>query len=279
MSTRIEWIDGLESISIARQCELLKIPRSTWYYAPRPVDLLDDFLMKELDLLYTDFPFYGVCKMTAVLQAKGLPVGEKRVRRILREMGLMAIYQKPRLSFPGCAAQRYPYLLRSVRVERPDHVWSTDITYIPMAKGHLYLTAVIDWYSRYVISWELADTLEASVPLEVLDRALLRACPEIFNNDQGSQFTCEAFVGKLLAREIKISWDGRGRCLDNVFVERLWRTVKYEEVYLKGYTTPKEARSSLNEYFKFYNDRRIHQHLAYKTPREVYENKTDIVSE
>ena len=271
MNTRLSWVDeGFADLSVVSQCALLEVPRSTWYYEPVGPDPLDDFLMKRLDRLYTELPFYGVRKMTAVLQAEDLLVGPKRVRRLLREMGLMAIYPKPRLSVPGSPMQRYPYLLRGVAIERPNHVWSTDITYLPMAKGHLYLTAVIDWYSRFVVSWELADTLEAEASLAALDRALERGCPEIFNNDQGSQFTCAAFVNRLLSKGIKVSWDGRGRCLDNVFVERLWRTVKYEEVYLKAYESPKEARTSLAEYFRFYNERRLHQNLNYRTPGDVY---------
>lgn len=272
MNLRLSWIDdGLPSLSVAHQCALLEVPRSTWYYEPVGPDPWDDLLMKRLDRLYTELPFYGVRRMVEELQGEGLPVGPKRVRRLLREMGLMAIYPKPRLSTPGDPAKRYPYLLRGVAIERSNQVWSTDITYLPMAKGHLYLTAVMDWYSRYVISWELADTLEVEASLAALDHALERGQPDIFNNDQGSQFTCAAFVDRLLARAIKVSWDGRGRCLDNVFVERLWRSVKYEEVYLKAYESPKEARASLAAYFRFYNERRRHQSLSYRTPQEVYQ--------
>jgi len=270
MSTRLSWIDEEERLTVASQCALLGVSRSTWYYEPRERDASEEHLMKRLDRLYTEYPFYGVRRMVAELQGEGLEIGPKRVRRLLREMGLMAIYPKPRLSLPGETERRFPYLLRGVAIERPNHVWSTDITYIPMAKGHLYLTAVIDWYSRYVLAWELADTLEAEHSITVLERALERGKPEIFNNDQGSQFTCPAFVDRLESREIKVSWDGRGRCLDNVFVERLWRSVKYEEVYLKAYESPKEAKASLDAYFHFYNERRKHQSLDYKTPGEVY---------
>jgi putative transposase len=257
-------------MSIASQCELLGVPRSTWYYEPVGCSPWEDRLMKRLDRLYTDLPFYGVRRMVAELRGEGLLVGPKLIRRLLREMGLMAIYPKPRLSQPGDTERRFPYLLRGVCIEGPDHVWSTDITYLPMTRGHLYLTAVIDWYSRCVLSWELADTLEAEHSLAALDRALQRGQPTIFNTDQGSQFTCSAFVNHLLAHDIKVSWDGRGRCLDNVFIERLWRTVKYEEVYLKAYGSPKEARSNLEAYFRFYNEQRKHQSLDYRTPREVY---------
>lgn len=270
MSTRCDWVEEGTVLSVASQCALLDVPRSTWYYEPVGRRISDEGLMRRLDHLYTDLPFYGVRRMVEELRGEGLSVGPKLVRRLLREMGLMAIYRKPRLSLPGSPVQRYPYLLRGVAIQRPDHVWSTDITYLPMAKGHLYLTAVMDWYSRYVIAWELADTLDAEHSLGVLDQALALGCPEIFNNDQGSQFTCSAFVDRLLAKSIKVSWDGRGRCLDNVFVERLWRTVKYEEVYLKAYKSPKEARASLDDYFHFYNERRRHQSLDYRTPREVY---------
>lgn len=271
MNTRLSWVDAdFSGLSVASQCALLEVPRSSWYYESLGPDPSDDALMKRLDRLYTELPFYGVRKMVVELKAEGLLVGPKRIRRLLRQMGLMAIYPKPRLSMPGSPAQRYPYLLRGITAERPNHIWSTDITYLPMAKGHLYLTAVIDWHSRYVISWELADTLETEHSLAALDQALLGGCPEIFNTDQGSQFTCAAFVDRLLSRGIKVSWDGRGRCLDNVFVERLWRTVKYEEVYLKAYESPKEARASLATYFRFYNERRRHQNLSYRTPGEVY---------
>lgn len=270
MNTRRSWVEEGTELSIARQCALLEVPRSSWYYEPVGPDPFKDVLMKRLDRLYTELPFYGVRRMVAELCAEGLVVGPKLVRCLLRGMGLMAIYPKPHLSIPGSVVRRFPYLLRGVTIERPNHVWSTDITYIPMAKGHLYLTAVIDWHSRYVISWELADTLEAEHSLAALDRALALGCPEIFNNDQGSQFTCPAFVNRLLARDIKVSWDGRGRCLDNVFVERLWRTVKCEEVYLKAYESPKEARASLAAYFRFYNDHRKHQSLEYRTPGDAY---------
>lgn len=271
MITRLSWVDeDLASLSVARQCALLEVPRSSWYYKSVGPDPLDDALMKRLDRLYTELPFYGVLRMTAQLQTEGIWVGPKRVRRLLREMGVMAIYPEPHLSVPGSPARKYGYLLRGVTILRPNQVWSTDITYLPMAQGHLYLTAVMDWYSRFVLSWELADTLEVEASLAALDHALERGCPEIFNNDQGSQFTCAAFVERLLARAIKVSWDGRGRCLDNVFVERLWRSVKYEEVYLKAYESPKEARASLTEYFRFYNERRLHQSLGYRTPGEVY---------
>lgn len=270
MSTRLSWVDEAESLAVLSQCKLLDVPRSSWYYEPLDRTDSDAAFMQRLDRLYTAYPFYGVLRMVAELQGEGLEIGPKRVRRLLRQMGLMAIYPKPHLSLPGETPRRFPYLLRGVDIQRPNHVWSTDITYIPMAKGHLYLSAVIDWYSRYVLAWELADTLEAEHSIAVLERALARGKPEIFNSDQGSQFTCPAFVDRLESREIKVSWDGRGRCLDNVFVERLWRSVKYEEVYLKAYESPKAARANLDAYFRFYNEERKHQSLDYRTPRDVY---------
>lgn len=271
MSTRFSLVEeGFSGLSLARQCELLAVPRSSWYYKPIETDT-DEMLMARLDRLYTDQPSMGVVKMAKTLQSEGVCVGPKRVRRLLRSMGLMAMYPKPRLSVPGPTVQRFPYLLRGVTVDRPNQVWSTDITYLPMVKGHLYLTAVLDWHSRYVISWTLSDTLDAdSTSLAALDLALERGRPEIFNSDQGAQFTCADFVNRLLSREIKVSWDGRGRYLDNIFVERLWRSVKYEEVYLKAYESPKVARTSLAEYFRYYNDRRLHQALGYRTPGAVY---------
>jgi len=270
VKARLSWVNEDEPLAIALQCDLLDVPRSSWYYKPVGRKSSDAELMKRLDRLYTDFPFYGVPRMVEELRGEGMRIGPKRVRRLLRQMGLMAVYPKPRLSLPGETQRRFPYLLRGVTIEGPDHVWSTDITFIPMAKGHLYLTAIIDWYSRFVLAWELADTLEAGHSLAALDRALNRSKPIIFNSDQGSQFTCPAFVDRLESREIQVSWDGRGRCLDNVFVERLWRSVKYEEVYLKAYGSPKEARSSLDVFFRFYNEQRKHQSLGYKTPKEIY---------
>jgi putative transposase len=272
MSTRLSWIDpALEDLSIASQCALIGVPRSTWYYEPAAANPGDEPLMKRLDRFYTDHPAVGVVKTAKMLQAEGWAVGPKRVRRLLREMRLVAIYPKPRLSLPVPTEQKFPYLLKGLAIDRPNQVWSTDITYLPMNKGHLYLTAVLDWYSRYVLSWVLSDTLEAdATSLAALDLALERGCPEIFNSDQGSQFTCSDFVERLLSRSIKVSWDGRGRFLDNIFVERLWRTVKYEEVYPSAYESPNQARGGLGAYFRFYNEKRLHQSLDYRTPAAVY---------
>lgn len=223
-----------------------------------------------LDEQYSRYPFYGVERMTAWLRTQGKEINQKRVRRLLRKMGLLAIYPKPDLSKPGAPATKYAYLLKGVLIERVNQVWSTDITYIRLLTGYVYLVAIIDWYSRYVLAWEVSVTLESEFCLSTLDRALIIAVPEIFNSDQGSQFTSDAFTKKLLRREIHISWDGRGRALDNIFVERLWRSVKYEEVYLKDYRSVAEAVSGLKRYFQFYNSERLHQSLNYKTPEAVY---------
>lgn len=226
--------------------------------------------MRLLDEQYTRCPFYGVRRMTAWLREQGQRVNEKRVRRLLRKMGLLAIYPKPSLSQPAMSAKLYPYLLRGVEIERVNQVWSTDITYIRLLSGFIYLVAIMDWYSRYVLAWELSNSLESSFCVAALERALLKAQPEIFNSDQGSQFTSLIFTERLLARGIQISMDGRGRALDNIFVERLWRSVKYEEVYLKDYRTAPDAIRGLGRYFEFYNCERLHQSLNYKTPIAVY---------
>lgn len=227
-------------------------------------------LMRLLDEQYTKTPFYGTRKMTAWLNLQGYPVERKRVRRLLQLMGLETIYPKPKTSVTGHQAQRYPYLLRGLAIERCNQVWSCDITYIRLQRGFIYLIAVIDWFSRYVLSWEVSITLDTSFCLEALDRALRGGKPEIFNTDQGVQFTSHEFLQRLKAAEVSISWDGRGRALDNIFVERLWRSVKYEEVYLKDYQTVPTAVSSLREYFTFYNHERLHQALDYRTPAQVY---------
>jgi putative transposase len=253
-----------------RQCELLDVPRSSWYYQPREESAENLALMRLLDEQYTRTPFYGVRRMTAWLERQGQPVNVKRVRRLLRLMGLEAIYPKPRLSRPGVTLQRYPYLLRDLPITQIDQVWSTDITYVRMRRGFLYLVAVLDWYSRYVLAWELSNTLEGTFCLDALEEALHQATPQIFNTDQGAQFTSHAFTSRVEAAGTRVSWDGRGRALDNVFVERLWRSVKYEEVYLHDYMTVAEARRGLRQYFTFYNEERPHQSLAYRTPAQVY---------
>jgi len=257
-------------LSIVQQCELLGLARSTYYYEPVPESAENLQVMRVLDEQYTRTPFYGTRKMTAWLDTQGYAVNRKRVTRLLRLMGLEAIYPQPRTSLPGAPEQRYPYLLRGMSIERCNQVWSCDITYIRLARGFIYLMAVIDWYSRYVLSWEISVTLDTSFCLEALDRALHRATPEIFNNDQGVQFTSAEFTNRLKAADIRISWDGRGRALDNIFVERFWRSLKYEEVYLKDYQSVADAVSNLRDYFTFYNHERLHQALDYHTPAQVY---------
>jgi putative transposase len=257
-------------LSIVHQCELLGLARSSYYYEPMPESEENLLLMRLLDEQYTRTPFYGSRKMTVWLHTQGYGVDRGRVRRLMRIMGLETIYPKPRLSQSGEPSVRYPYLLRGVMIDRVDQVWSCDITYIRLARGFVYLMAIIDWFSRYVLAWELSTTMDTSFCLEALDRALQVARPEIFNTDQGVQFTSKDFTGCLQQAGTRISWDGRGRALDNIFVERLWRSVKYEEVYLKDYQTVPEAREGLTHYFNFYNHERYHQSLDYKTPFAVY---------
>jgi putative transposase len=250
---------------------LLGLPRASLYYQPQA--LRDETLqvMRLLDAQYTATPFYGIRRMTAWLQTQGYRVNHKRVARLMRQMGIAAIYAKPKLSQATAGHTIYPYLLRGVKVTRVNHVWSTDITYIRLPQGFVYLVAVMDWCSRYVLSWALSVTLDGQFCREALRQALYHgARPEIFNTDQGVQFTSNDFTGLLKHEGIQISMDGRGRALDNVFVERLWRTVKYEEVYLKDYTTVREAGQGLEQYFTFYNHERLHQALGYRTPAAVY---------
>ena len=258
------------TISLARQCELVGLARSSYYYQPVPESEENLLLMRLLDEQYTRTPFYGIKKMTAWLRAQGYEVNHKRVARLLRQMGLMAIYPSPRLSQPGEQQVRYPYLLRGLSIDRVDQVWSTDITYIRLQRGFLYLVAIIDWFSRYVLAWRTSITLETAFCLEALDQAFAEAQPEIFNNDQGSQFTSMDFTGRLQAAGVRIIWDGRGRALDNIFVERLWRSVKYEEVYLRAYESVSEARTSIGRYLDFYNRRRPHSSLDDMTPDRAY---------
>jgi putative transposase len=257
-------------ISIVRQCELLGLPRATYYYHVQGESTENLQLMRLLDEQYTQTPYYGVRRMTAWLRSQGYAVHRKRVARLLRTMGLETIYPKPRLSQPHPAHRVYPYLLRGVPITRVNHVWSTDITYIRLHGGFIYLVAVLDWFSRYVLSWAVSITMDVGFCLEALEQALEVAQPEIFNSDQGAQFTSIDFTRRLEAAGIRVSMDGRGRALDNVFVERLWRTVKYEEVYLKDYETPREAIQGLDAFFVRYNEQRQHQALDYQTPAAVY---------
>lgn len=257
-------------LSIVRQCELLELARSSYYYEPVPHNEEELLLMRLLDEQYTRTPDSGKRKMVVYLQTQGYTVDRQRVRRLMQLMGLETMYPKPYLSRAGEPSVRYPYLLRDMVVDRRDQVWSCDITSIRLVRGFVYLTAIIDWFSRYVLAWELSTTLDTSFCLDALERALREATPEIFNTDQGVQFTSSEFVGKLKAAKIRISWDGRGRALDNIFVERLWRSVKYEDIYLKDYQTVPEVRQGLTHYFHHYNYGRYHQSLDYQTPFSVY---------
>jgi len=271
LERRRSWIQPHHpQLSVRRQCQLLGLATASYYYRPEPESAENLECMRWLDEEYTRHPFYGVRKMTFLLQQAGQAVGPKRVRRLLRLMGLMAVYAKPRLSLNPLAHRRFPYLLKGVAIVRPNQVWSTDITYIRLRSGFVYLAAVIDWYSRYVLAWELSISLEADFCVVALERALAFQRPEIFNTDQGVQFTSAPFQAPLLAAQVRVSMDGRGRAFDNIFVERLWRTVKYEEVFINDYRNVPEARAGLSQYFPFYNGERIHQALDYRTPKSVH---------
>ena len=249
---------------------MLELSRSSYYYEPATETAENLSLMERIDREYTVHPFLGSRRLTVWLQGQGHPVNRKRVQRLMRLMGLEAVYPKPRLSLRGAGHKVYPYLLRNVAIERVNQVWSTDITYIPLPAGFMYLTAVIDWHSRYVLSWRLSNTLEVDFCLEALDEALRQGCPEVFNTDQGVQFTSVSYTARLEAAGAKVSMDGKGRCLDNVFVERLWRSVKQEEVYLWRHETVAELQAGLARYFGYYNHARPHQSLDYRTPAAVY---------
>jgi len=249
---------------------LLGLSRSSLYYEPAQETAENLRLMRRIDEQYTACPFYGSRRITAWLATQGEVVNRKRVQRLMRLMGLEAIYPKPRLSQAGRGHRVYPYLLRDVRIERPNQVWSADITYMPLATGFMYLAATIDWYSRYVLAWRLSNTLDGSFCLEMLEEALSQGRPAVFNTDQGVQFTAEAWTSRLQEAGVAVSMDGRGRCLDNVFVERLWRSVKYEDVYVRGYETALDLKAGLGRYFPFYNGERLHQSLEYQTPAKVY---------
>jgi putative transposase len=268
----VEWEQP--ELSIRRQCALLGLHRSTLYNQGVAETEENLQLMRLIDEQFMRTPFYGTRRMTVWLQLQGYPVNRKRVTRLMRTMGLEAIYPKPRLSQRG-EHRIYPYLLRNVKIERPNQVWSTDITYVRMAHGFMYLVAILDWYSRFVLSWRLSNSLEGSFCIEALEEALAWQRPEIFNSDQGAQFTSTAFTSCLESCGIAISMDGRGRVFDNIFVERLWRTVKYEDIFLKDYETVPELNRGLTEYFDFYRYERNHQALGYRTPWDVYK---DVVS-
>jgi putative transposase len=266
------------TISLRRQCDLLGLPRSTAYYAPIPESVENLALMREIDAIYLDDPSYGSRSIAAVLANSGWSVNRKRVQRLMRLMGIEGARPKRSTSKPSPGHRVFPYLLRNVAITHPDQVWSTDITYVPLRNGFVYLTAVMDWYSRYVLSWRLSNRLEGSFCLEALDEALMDGKPEVFNTDQGSQFTSAAFVNRLLDRSVAVSMDGRGRALDNVFIERLWRSVKYQEIYLRDYTTVADVEEGLRLYFDKYNHERPHQSLDYLTPAKVYEWGAEVKS-
>jgi putative transposase len=264
-------IDRGHALSVTKQAEIVGVARSTVYYLPRPVSAEDLALMKQIDALHTEYPFAGSRMLRDLLAAKGSKVGRRHVKTLMRRMGIEALYRRPRTTKPEPGHKIFPYLLRGVAVTKPNEVWAMDITYIPMAKGFVYLAAVIDWFSRRVLAWRVSITMEASFCIAALEEALAKhGKPDIFNTDQGSQFTCPAFIEVLTKRDIKISMDGKGAWRDNVFVERLWRSVKYEEVYLRAYDSVSEARERLGKYLDWYNRRRPHSSLDGKTPDQAY---------
>ena len=264
-------IDRGHALPLKRQAEVLRLSRSTLYYRPRPVPAADLEIMRRLDRLHLDFPFAGSRMMRGFLRAEGIRIGRCHVATLMRRMGIEALYRRPNTSKPAPGHRIFPYLLRGMKIDRPNQVWAMDITYIPMARGFVYLAAVVDWYSRRVLSWRLSITMTADFCLEAVEEALMKhGKPDIFNTDQGSQFTGGDFVGLLTANRIAISMDGKGSWRDNVFVERLWRSVKYEEIYLKSYTSLIEAHAALAEYFEFYNERRPHSQLGRRPPAHVY---------
>jgi len=261
---------GHTGLSVRRQCELLTLHRANLYYEPAPVSGEKLRIMRRIDEIFTELPFYGSRKILEALHREGFGICRERVGKLMREMGLRAIYPKGNLSKKHPEHKVYPYLLKDAAIIRPNQVWSADITYIRLRSGFLYLAAIMDWFSRYVLAWRLSNSLETYFCLEALEEALSLGCPGIFNTDQGSQFTSDDFTGILLGRGIDISMDGRGRVFDNIFSERLWRSVKYEEVYIKDYQVYADARKGLGNYFDLFNHRRYHQSLGYKTPYEVH---------
>jgi putative transposase len=273
VAERKAMIDHSHALPLTRQAEALGISRSSLYYQPEPVSAADLALMRRMDELHLEFPFAGSRMLRDLLLAEGFTAGRLHVSTLMKRMGIEALYRKPNTSKPAPGHQIYPYLLRKLSVTRPNQAWAMDITYIPMARGFVYLAAVVDWFSRRVLSWRLSITLEAAFCIEALEEALARyGCPEIFNTDQGSQFTSHGFTSVLLKNEIAISMDGKGAWRDNVFVERLWRSIKYEEVYLKAYDSVSEARASIGRYLTFYNGRRPHSSLDRRTPDQAYFN-------
>ena len=272
-SERLALVDhGDPLVPVVTQCQLLKVARSTLYYRPVPVSADDLAVMRRMDELHLAYPFYGSRRMAAALRREGRAVNRKRAQRLMEVMGIEALYRKPNTSKGHPAHKIYRYLLRGLAIDRPNPVWCADITYIPMAKGFVYLVAVMDWFSRRVLSWRLSITMETDFCVEALTEAMERyGQPEIFNTDQGVQFTSAAFIDELADRGVRIGMDGKGRYLDNIFIERLWRSLKYEEVYIRAYDSVAEARRSLGVWLAFYNDVRPHQSFEYRTPREVFE--------
>ena len=264
-------INKEDALPVTRQCELLDLSRSGIYYKPVPLSAMDVELMRQIDEIHLLCPFYGSRNIRNELWGKGYKIGRDRVRRLMRRMGIEALYVKPRLSIPHSGHVKYPYLLRGLEITKANHVWATDITYIPMARGFCYLVAIMDWSSRKVLAWRLSNTLDSAFCVDALEEAIAKfGCPDIFNTDQGSQFTAEVFTNVLRANNIAISMDGKGRWMDNVFIERLWKSVKYEDIYLKGYASMAEVRNGLVNYFKFYNEKRWHNSFDKKTPNMVY---------
>lgn len=267
-------------IAVSRQCKLLGISRSAYYYEENISERKqkeDEQIMRWIDEIYTMKPFYGTRRMRYDLRiAYNIEVGRKRIRTLMRRLGIKALYPEPRTTIPNREHSTYPYLLRNKEILAPNHVWSTDITYIRMKKGWIYLTAIIDWYSRYIISWKISITLDTEFCTDALQESLQSKKPEIFNSDQGSQYTSHAFISILEAHQIQISMDGKGRCLDNIFIERFWRSIKQEEVYIKAYDSVQDAYQNIKAYIHFYNNERPHQSLGYKTPAEVYFQHTNI---
>ena len=261
----------LPDVSVVRQCELLDFSRSSVYYSPVEASEHELKSMRLIDEQYLRTPFYGSRKMVAWLRSQGYSVNRKRVQRLMRRMGIEAIFRRPRTTRPDTEHKVYPYLLRGLQIDKVNQVWAADITYIPMARGFIYLVCIMDWHSRYVLSWRLSNTLEADFCVDALEEALNSDVPGIFNTDQGSQFTSEAFTSVLLDRGVQISMDSVGAYMDNIFIERLWRSVKYEEVYLKAYDSVSEARAGIGAYLRFYNNERFHQTLGYQTPAQVFE--------